>query len=303
MRKNKAMRAAGGMLIATLLSTSIVSGTYAKYVTSDSGSDTARVAKFGVVVTADGNLFADTYKRTSNTPGASGDSTGANVLSVVSSAITGATTDHNGVDGINKVVAPGTKNDEGLTFTVTGKPEVAVKVEFAIADGSSDIWLGAGTYPNMTNGDVFDDEFVSADVFNATAYYPIKYTLTKGGTAVVNGGTLKDVLDALDSYASVTYPANTDLSTVLGEFNLTWEWEFGEETGVSGKDKEDTLLGDLAADGIAETGSVGKAIKAVNDVEAGTLTAPTAGTGVTAVDGQYNLNANLGLTITVTQVD
>lgn len=300
MRKNKAMRAAGGMLIATLLSTSIVSGTYAKYVTEDSGSDTARVAKFGVVVTADGDLFSDTYKTTANTPGVSADNKAdAASLSVVSAAYASG----NGVDGTDHVVAPGTKNTDGLTFTVTGKPEVAVKVEFAIADGSSDIWLGAGTYPNMTNGDVFDDEFVSADVFNATAYYPIKYTLTKGGTAVVNGGTLKDVLDALDSYASVTYPANTDLSTVLGEFNLTWEWEFGEETGVSGKDKEDTLLGDLAADGIAETGSVGKAIKAVNDVEAGTLTAPTAGTGVTAVDGQYNLNANLGLTITVTQVD
>ena len=61
MRKNKAMRAAGGMLIATLLSTSIVSGTYAKYVTEDSGSDTARVAKFGVVVTADGDYCKYTW--------------------------------------------------------------------------------------------------------------------------------------------------------------------------------------------------------------------------------------------------
>ena len=61
MKKSKSMRAAGALLVATLLSTSAVSGTYAKYVTSDSGSDTARVAKFGVVVAASGSLFSETY--------------------------------------------------------------------------------------------------------------------------------------------------------------------------------------------------------------------------------------------------
>ncbi|MBR6599807.1 MAG: hypothetical protein IKK88_05855, partial [Oscillospiraceae bacterium] len=61
MKKNNSMRAAGGLMIATMLTTSIVSGTYAKYVTSDSATDTARVAKFGVTVEASGSLFDTTY--------------------------------------------------------------------------------------------------------------------------------------------------------------------------------------------------------------------------------------------------
>ena len=49
MKKNKVMRFASLLLIATLLTTSVISGTFAKYTTSDSAQDTARVAKFGVV--------------------------------------------------------------------------------------------------------------------------------------------------------------------------------------------------------------------------------------------------------------
>ena len=85
MKKNKSMRAAGGLMIATLLSTSIVSGTYAKYVTSDSAKDSARVAKFGVEVKADGKLFDKTYLTTSNTPGGATADDNGTVLSVESS--------------------------------------------------------------------------------------------------------------------------------------------------------------------------------------------------------------------------
>lgn len=46
MRKNKMMRAASGLLVATLLTTSVISGTFAKYTSSASGSDSARVAKW-----------------------------------------------------------------------------------------------------------------------------------------------------------------------------------------------------------------------------------------------------------------
>ena len=61
MMKNKMMRAASILLVAVLLSTCAISGTFAKYVTTASGTDTARVAKWGVVITANGNLFNKTY--------------------------------------------------------------------------------------------------------------------------------------------------------------------------------------------------------------------------------------------------
>lgn len=48
MKKNKFMRIASVLLIVTLLSTSVISGTFAKYTTEAEGSDSATVAKWGV---------------------------------------------------------------------------------------------------------------------------------------------------------------------------------------------------------------------------------------------------------------
>ena len=62
MRKNKMMRLASSLLVAVLITTSAISGTFAKYTTQDSASDSARVAKWGVTVMASGNLFGTMYK-------------------------------------------------------------------------------------------------------------------------------------------------------------------------------------------------------------------------------------------------
>ena len=40
MRKNKAMRLASGLLVAVMLTTCIISGTFAKYVTTNKAEDT-----------------------------------------------------------------------------------------------------------------------------------------------------------------------------------------------------------------------------------------------------------------------
>ena len=56
------MRSASVLLVATLLTTSVISGTLAKYTTQDAAEDTARVAKWGVELQAIGNLYGDTYK-------------------------------------------------------------------------------------------------------------------------------------------------------------------------------------------------------------------------------------------------
>ena len=100
MRKNKMMRLASALLVAVLLTTCAISGTFAKYVTTESGSDTARVAKWGVSITATGETFAESYGDT-----------------VVSSE-----TDVN-------VVAPGTSGSLAA-ITLAGSPEVAVVVNY-----------------------------------------------------------------------------------------------------------------------------------------------------------------------------
>ncbi len=69
MRKNKMMRTASGLLVATLLTTSVISGTFAKYTTEAIGSDSARVAKWGFEDTTSltlDDLFIKAYDTTVN---------------------------------------------------------------------------------------------------------------------------------------------------------------------------------------------------------------------------------------------
>ena len=109
MKKTKLMRAALLLLVLTLITSCFVGGTFAKYTTSATGSDTARVAKWGVKIEANGATFTDTYKT---------DTTGVAIA--------------DSVVGFNKakVVAPGTKGDM-VKMTLTGTPEVAVSVNYA----------------------------------------------------------------------------------------------------------------------------------------------------------------------------
>ena len=62
MRKNRMMRAASALLVAVLMTTCTISGTFAKYVTEASGGDTARVAQWGVSVSAQTDeVFGEKY--------------------------------------------------------------------------------------------------------------------------------------------------------------------------------------------------------------------------------------------------
>ncbi|MCH5304223.1 MAG: hypothetical protein J1E41_05115 [Ruminococcus sp.] len=195
MKKNKMMRAAVALMVVTLLTLSVVSGTFAKYVASGSGTDSARVAKFGVTVGASGTLFSKNYVNVTN-----GNKPGEANLTVKS-------------EDTDKVVAPGTENGEGMTLSVTGKPEVDVKVTFNV-ETATDIHLG-------------DD------------YYPVKFTLKKGTTALVTDGTLAEVKEELDEL-ELDYAAGTTLDTT-DKITLTWKWAF------NGDDAKDTKLGNIAA--------------------------------------------------------
>lgn len=264
MKKNKTMRVAGGLIIATMLTSSIVSGTYAKYVTSDTATDTARVAKFGVTVTASGTLFDKTYLATdADTPGGdTAENTAGTLLTVESS-------------DADNLVAPGTKNEDGITFEIAGTPEVDVELKLDIADNLKEVFLKANTgLPDMTTGDE-DDTFD-----NGADYYPVKFTLTQtnedGTATLVDGGKLEDVADMLDGL-DIRCNANTDLADAIGTLNITWEWDFDAD-GAGTYDKQDTLLGDLAS---------------------GTVLTPA----VTLTDADYCTDANIGITVSVTQVD
>ncbi|MBR3779262.1 MAG: hypothetical protein IKL13_06035 [Clostridia bacterium] len=100
MKKNVMMRVASALLVAVLLSTCVISGTFAKYVSEGSGYATARVAHWGVTISGTAlEAFKTNYDNT---------------------VVTSTT---------EKLVAPGT-NGSLAGFAVEGTPEVDVRVNF-----------------------------------------------------------------------------------------------------------------------------------------------------------------------------
>ena len=265
MKKNLMMRLASFLLVAVLISTSAISGTYAKYVTTASGSDTARVAKWGVQVAVSGALFSDSYVEV-----ADGNTPGSTDLTVKSS-------------NSDKLVAPGTKNTEGITFSITGKPEVSVQIDVQIEDGvARDVYLADGTYLDWTTGISTTAPDADKDTFTLAtptgSYRPLIYTLVNDKNEELAKGTLETIETYLEDNLSQIYPPNTVLEGIAGgttgDYTLTWEWAFEQSSNVSLYDKADTLLGNLAA-----------------------------GIDTSVNSDAYNLGANVSITITATQVD
>lgn len=245
MRKNRMMRAASALLVAVLLTTSTISGTFAKYVTTAEGSDSARVAKWGVEVGVVGSLFENSYI---NAPDDSADAT---VISV------------NDED----VVAPGTKNETGLTFKITGQPEVETKVEIKVGtvdggvftDGTAkDVVIPADTYTDYTKVIGYEQTGGKDDITKpvygtfilADDYHPLRFTLKQNGAEVagcvdVDISVIEDYLEG--ATVSKPYDPNTVLDDVLGTYTLTWSWAYGEFDGIQPNDRADTLLGQVAA--------------------------------------------------------
>lgn len=217
--KNKLMRAATLLLVLTLMTSCFVGSTFAKYTTQVTGEDTARIAKFGVVLTADATLFEATYD-------------GVSAVSVKA-------------DDSKDVIAPGT-TDTATIFTIAGEPEVDVDVSITLnkESGMSIAKLPAatGTYKDYTDVTT-DKKFDLAD-----DYKPVKWTLKKNG-AVVTG--CEDVnLDVINTYLEDTLSGRYEVEggvgaktfdNLIGTYTLEWNWGFGVN------DAADTYMGQIAA--------------------------------------------------------
>ena len=217
MKKNVMMRVASIMLVLVLMTSSVISGTFAKYVSSTEASATARVAKWGVeFVTNSNDLFKPQY----------------NYKAVPSGVIADFSVEAN-VD----VVAPGTSGS-GYNFSTKhpmGDPEVSYVVTFDVKDGAKTIFL---------------DE-------SGTKYYPIKYSLKLGSTVIATDvqdfnavmGALEKCqymydVDKKDYYISVDGGATWIPHTGIPVLDLTWDWTFYVDGAT---DVKDTKLGNLAA--------------------------------------------------------
>lgn len=207
MEENKMMRVVFSLLVAVLLTTCAISGTFAKYVTSGSNSGSARVAKFGVTVSGTADVFKKTYAK-------DGQSVTLNADTVVST---------------EDVVAPGTSGSMA-NFTITGVPEVAVRVEFAGELELGNNWVDS----------------------NSAYYCPIEITVGKETVKGLSYNSADDFENAVNAeIAKYTqdYEAGTDLSTIgAAAPTISWAWAFNndDEKGTYLDDEKDTYLGNQA---------------------------------------------------------
>ena len=207
-KKNVLMRSAGLLLVLVLVTSCFVGSTFAKYTVGGTGSDTARVAKFGVNVTASGTMFAKEYATDDR-------NAGTITKSVIST---------------DKVVAPGTKGNMA-SMTLTGTPEVAVRVSYAVNKFELKGWTTDGT-----------TEYCPLVFTVGTANYKI------GDAGITSVSDLQDKVKAAITAYSKDYEANIDLSGVGADsLKVSWAWEF------EGDDAKDTALGSRAAEDKAAT--------------------------------------------------
>lgn len=200
-RSSMMVRLVAVLAVVMMFTMCFVGGTFAKYTTSKSGTDSARVAKWGVQITGEATTFAKEYEKTD----------------------AGFTIATKSVVSTEDVVAPGTGGNMAA-FTITGQPEVAVRVAFTGTLELSNNWVDAGG-----------------------AYYcPIEITVgdtTFKGTSYASADLFEEAVNAKIATYKKDYAASTDLSGISSNAPaISWKWAF------EGNDNaKDTDLGNQVA--------------------------------------------------------
>lgn len=217
-RKNHTLKLAGILLALVLVTSCFVGGTFAKYVTEGTGSDSARVAKFGVTVTANGSTFAEQYATDDET-----------VRAIASSVVSSER---------KKVVAPGTKGDM-VSMTLSGSAEVAVKVTYKATVNLGDKWVADGVYYcplviTVNNKNINGLDYTTAADFAAAV------------EAEIDGYTKNYV-------ANTDFSGDQAANYEKDSLKVSWRWNFEATQFAKGDqtDEKDTILGNAAANGNA----------------------------------------------------
>jgi len=213
-KKNKVLRVAGLALVLTLITTCLLAHTLAKYTTSVSGTDTARVAKWGWSATTTTDIFQTSYENSSSK------------LTVETNAS-------------DKIVAPGTSGE--VTITPTGTSEVATKLTYTVsetnASGIPIIYEYDGKY------------YTSSTRYTADGSTQYQMILANDGTtktalALQNGG-LTALQTALTAASTTIAPNATVASTDSKTIKWYWAYEVYDAAGelITATDISDTTLG------------------------------------------------------------
>lgn len=261
------------ILIAILLLVAIAFGayTYSRYVTRDSGTGSAPVAKWGYSVTVSDGVNGSDEFGFANNYNSSGTAQESDTNAVISAS---GETESN-------IVAPGANGS--MTFSITGDAEVSAQV-IAELTSTSKIFI------TVSGGDAPDTYY----------YYPIVYSLNNGTSDVVVG-SIEEVAAYLT--ANVNQVVNPNSTKLKLSYTLKWAWVLERTAGMTLKDSTgenelkitgddvdvlDTALGLLANNEGLQTTSI-----TVGGVAYTISTTPATG---------YNLTEQSTLNIKVQQV-
>ena len=235
MKKNKFLRLASVMLMLCLITTCAISGTFAKYTTSGTATDVARVAKWGIGVTVTGaEAFATSYTNvTSNTE---------------------LNTNLDGNDGTDSddLLAPGTSGT--LTeVTISGQPEVTTDVTVTVNLNLGANWtVNSAVYCPVE----FTVGTVKYVVGTGEDTSTLKHCATTAALELavekaIIDGVLGNVEDANVTSGSSSrtrqFTPNNNFGDNTVDVSVGWNWAF------TGNDNaKDTVLGNTIGDGNAD---------------------------------------------------
>lgn len=193
-----------------------VSGTYAKYTSSDEKSDSARVAQWKLDTLTDINLFQASYDQILDSTEADAEST-------------------NG----DKIVAPGTSGS--YTFNIVGIFETNYRLDVELLDESHSI-----RYEINPNG--------TAYVYDPIQFRLVKVNNEDLTETEVQAWTTFDTFKtALEGLSETNYIGTESEKKIINDtYRIEWKWDF-EGDGILQSDEEDTLLGNAIAETVAIT--------------------------------------------------
>ena len=195
MKKNNMMRIASVLLVAVLLSTCVISGTFAKYTSSATGEDTARVAKWDFKINGATANSSNTFE--------------FDLFKTINDTKDGATeADINPADGT--IIAPGTKG----SFDIVLKNDSEVTAEYTIdytVTNTANIPVKFSL-----NGTDWKDSIDDLDVKTAktVAIGATEETITVYWQWAFNGDDAKDTALGLDGTATLKVEAKVTVTQV-----------------------------------------------------------------------------------------
>lgn len=247
MKKGMFPRIAAVMLMLTLLSTCVISGTFAKYVTEGSTTASARIAKWGVEINAEngGSPFSTSYAT---------DDEGAKVSASLEQSVKA------GGENSEAVFAPGTRGTLG-SIGLTGTPEVAVNITYGThTDGGKMLDLGKGW---TVDGTAYCPLVFIVKTVGAAGEEPTTKYLFVDGNTIADVAALERAVAAEVENSSAYFAPGTDLSQndVLSDVGVTveWWWPFDADdpdlAGIAELEALDGILDDKKDTKLAEAGA------------------------------------------------